>query len=469
MSITEYSSLSTPKGRKPVKTMTVAKPAAAKDPYKNIKTGIWAYLILLIFEGALRKWILPGLSTPLLVIRDPIVVWILYTAYTKDLIEPNKYMTGMVAIGLIGICTAMFAGHKNLYVAIYGARILALHFPLIFVIGRVFNRGDVIKMGKFILLLSMPMALLIAMQFYSPQSAFVNRGVGGDEAGAGFSGALGFFRPPGTFSFTNGTTAFFGLTSVFVIYFWLNSKLVNRFILIGATAALLASIPLSISRSLLFQVVICVLFAVMATSRKPEYFGPMLLAIIGALIAFFVLSNTAFFQTAINAFTHRFETASVSEGGLEGTLLDRYLGGMVGALDKSSTEPFFGYGIGMGTNVGSMLMGGRVQYLISEGEWGRLIGELGPLMGIAAILIRLGFCFEVTIGAYKKLVLGDLLPWMLLAYCLTNIPQGQWAQPTSLGFGILIGGLIMASLRDTGRPASKKRQMIRVKTVALKN
>ena len=151
MSITEYSSSSTPKNRTPVKTMTVAKPAAAKDPFKNIKTGIWAYLIVLIFEGALRKWILPGLSTPLLVVRDPIVVWILYLAYTKGLIKPNKYMTGMVAIGLIGICTAMFAGHKNIYVAIYGARILALHFPLIFVIGRVFNRSDVIKMGKFIL------------------------------------------------------------------------------------------------------------------------------------------------------------------------------------------------------------------------------------------------------------------------------------------------------------------------------
>ena len=34
---------------------------------------IWAYLWLLLFEGAIRKWIAPGLDAPLLVIRDPIV------------------------------------------------------------------------------------------------------------------------------------------------------------------------------------------------------------------------------------------------------------------------------------------------------------------------------------------------------------------------------------------------------------
>ncbi len=35
-----------------------------------LKKGIWLYFFLLLFEGALRKWVLPSLSAPLLIVRD---------------------------------------------------------------------------------------------------------------------------------------------------------------------------------------------------------------------------------------------------------------------------------------------------------------------------------------------------------------------------------------------------------------
>lgn len=434
------------------------------DPYKHIKRAIWAYFLLVLFEGGLRKWLLPALATPLLVIRDPIAIWILFAAWKRGLLFLNKYLIGMFLISAIGICTAILAGHGNFVVAIYGARIFLFHFPLIFVIGRVFYRKDVINLGKAFLWISIPMAFLITAQFYSPQASFVNLGVGGDEAGSGFSGALGFFRPSGTFSFTNGTTLFFGLTAAFIIYFWLNPREINRLLLIASTAALLAAIPLSISRSLLFLVILNVLFALLASSRKPEYIGSMILAIAGSVIALLVLSNTIFFQTATEAFTNRFETANEIEGGLQGVFLDRYLGGMIGALQQSASQPFFGFGIGMGTNVGSMLLSGKVEYLISEGEWGRLIGELGPLMGLGAVLIRIGICIEIAINSYKKLVTGDLLPWMLLAFLLTNIPQGQWGQTTALGFSVIIGGLIIAAMRKPNNHLIAKKNVLKKKS-----
>ena len=177
-----------------------------KDRNAILKKGIWAYFLLLIFEGALRKWILPGLATPLLIIRDPIALWLIVASINRGLIKSNIYLALIVLTGITGTFTALFFGHGNLPVALFGARILLLHFPLIFIIGRIFNRADVISMGMKGLWISIPMTLLIALQFYSPQSAWVNRGIGGDISGGGFSGALGFFRPPGTFSFTNGTT-----------------------------------------------------------------------------------------------------------------------------------------------------------------------------------------------------------------------------------------------------------------------
>ena len=48
----------------------VVSQAVATD-YAFIKKLIWAYFLLLLFEGALRKWFLPGLSQGLLIIRDP--------------------------------------------------------------------------------------------------------------------------------------------------------------------------------------------------------------------------------------------------------------------------------------------------------------------------------------------------------------------------------------------------------------
>jgi len=41
-----------------------------------VRRMIWRYFVLLIGEGALRKWILPSLGAPLLVIRDPLVLLI---------------------------------------------------------------------------------------------------------------------------------------------------------------------------------------------------------------------------------------------------------------------------------------------------------------------------------------------------------------------------------------------------------
>ena len=185
-----------------------------------MKKGIWLYFFLLVFEGALRKWVLPGLSAPLLIVRDPVAIGLLFLASRRNILVFNHYIVGVGLIGIIGILTALLFGHKNISVALFGVRILLVQFPLIFVIGRVFTYTDVIKMGKVILYISILMALLVAMQFYSPQSAWVNRGVGGDTEGAGFSGANGFYRPPATFSFITGTVSCYTLTAASLIFFW---------------------------------------------------------------------------------------------------------------------------------------------------------------------------------------------------------------------------------------------------------
>lgn len=413
-----------------------------------LKRGIWLYFLLLIFEGALRKWFLPSLATPLLIIRDPIALALLAIAYYNGVFPKNSVMIAMVITALVSFFMTLIFGHGNLFVAVYGLRIFVIHVPFMFLIGKVFRKKDVLAIGKILLWIAIPMTVLIALQFYSPQSAWVNRGVGGDTEGAGFSGALGFARPPGTFSFTNGTALFYGLLASFVIYFWLyRDKAANWWLLVLASIGLVAAIPLSISRALFFQIGVSLVFTSFIVARRPRLLKSLIIASVAFILLIVVLGNLTFFQTATEAFTARFETANESEGGLEGVLIDRFLGGMYKAVFGEQEIPFWGHGLGMGTNVGAMLLSGKMTFLIAEGEWGRLIGEMGFFPGLVIIILRIAIVVKLGIYAFKSLALNNSLPWLLVSVAAISIMQGQWAQPTNLGFAVLSGGLAIASLK----------------------
>lgn len=440
--------------RESVVTLQAAVPA---DPaLKRLKAGVWLYFLLLIFEGALRKWFLPSLATPLLIIRDPLALWLLLAAWQHGYFWGNGFTLVMSFIAILSIYTAVFYGHGSLYIAAYGARILLLHFPLMFVMGSILCRADILQFAKVTLWLAIPITILIGLQFYSPQSAWVNRGVGGDLGGSGFTGIGDYFRPSATFSFTNGTSLFFNLVAVFVLYYWFSSGNCNRLLLIAATVCLLAAVPLSISRGLFFSVLVSFAFAFVMLVFKPGYLARSIVIGLAVMVSLYILGQTSFFQTASDAFLMRFETANDQEGGIKGVLGDRYLGGLLSALAQSSMMPFWGFGIGMGTNVGSLILSGSRVFLISEGEWGRVVGELGPLLGLAVIFLRVGLCMKLAFSSYQKLLTGDMLPWMLLSFGLLTIPQGGWAQPTSLGFCTVIGGLLLASVKDMNGVAGEE-------------
>lgn len=415
----------------------------------HIKKCIWIYFWLIIFEGALRKWVLPGLAEPLLVIRDPLAIWIIYRSILGSLWQPNRYVVWMLAISMISLGISLILGHGNIVVAIYGLRILIIHFPLLFIIGRIFNKDDVLRLGKVVLWLTIGMTILVGVQFYSPQSAWVNIGVGGDIRGSGFSGAAGFYRVPGTFSFTNGLSLFYGFAAAYIFYFWSSKSniQINKWLLILSSLALLAAIPLSISRGVLFEIILSALFLFAIVGKDPRTIKSIIAVFIAGTVLFFSLGNFSFFETATMAFMERFTTASSVEGGLEGTLIDRFLGGLYTAVTDANAS-FTGLGLGMGTNAGAKLMLGNREFLIAEGEWARLIGEMGFILGMLAILIRGSLVFELLKKAWKEIKFENKLPWMLMSFGAVNILQGQWAQPTALGFSTLIGGLVIASFNE---------------------
>lgn len=432
------------------------------EPYALYRQTIWIYIFLLIFEGALRKWFLPSLATPLLIIRDPIAIWLTLVGLHNGWLN-NGYVKTMMVISTISFILTLIVGHHNLYVALFGWRIYFFHFPMIFVMGKVLTRTDLLKIGRFFLWVSIPMTILIFIQFHSPQTAWINMGVGG-EGTAGFAGAMGYMRPPGTFSFTAGYVSFQAVVGCYLLFYLLmNNTLPKEFqfsniLLIVFVCCYLLSIPTSISRTHLFQTGVFLIFLFIAAIRKNKLKEKFLKFFIFAILAIIILYYLGIANTSIEAFSERFVNASKTEGGVEGTLGDRYLGGFINSLINFSV-PIFGYGIGLGTNVGSKIAGGNIYSFGFNGEveWSRIIGECGMLLGLIIIGIRLFFSLDIWKRAYQLLVKKyDLLPWMLSAGMMLTIPQGQWSIPTNLGFCILFGGLTLAAVKSSKNNINKK-------------
>lgn len=422
--------------------------SSAVDQRRSLRLAVWLYFLLLIFEGALRKWALPQFSSALLLVRDPIAIWILFEAYRCRTFRFESNVLLALVLASMALITAMLFGHGDMFVGMFGARVFLIYIPLMFAIGWSLDLDDVERIGRWVLVISIPMTILVLAQFYSPQSAWVNRGVGGNLDGGGFSGAMGYMRPPGTFSFTNGLALFYGLNAAFIFYFiFFSDRRIGRVLITGATLALLAAIPFTISRSVLFSVVISLGFALVATAYRPGYFVRFLtgLLVIAALVLAILQTESA--QIGLDVFVSRFNTANEVEGGTARILEDRILGGMLFPLVNSDRLPFWGYGIGLGTNAGAVITKGEMVFLISEGEWGRLIGELGLLLGLVAIGQRVWISFGTLGAAFLQLQKRNFLPWMIMSFALPNLLQGQFAQPTSLGFAIFAGGLAIASLR----------------------
>jgi len=424
---------------------TITKQEAIPN-YNSIKIAIWLYFILWIFEGALRKWILPSLATPLLIVRDPLAIYIILRAFYLKVNFINPYVVLGSIFTLLGLTITLTFGHGNLFVGLYGARIMMLHFPLIFIIGSVFTKEDILKMGRVMLGVNILVTLIVYFQFISPQSTFINIGIGG-EVSTGFSGSMGYFRPSGTFSFTNGLSAFYILVSVFLFYFWLSKESCSKILLVASTVALLIALPLTVSRTAVGGVVLVGLFALIGSSISLKSILRVLFTIIIIICLFFILQKTtSVFNLGTEVFMSRVDEANGQEGGLKDSFFMRALNGFTEPITMLLKAPLFVGNLGMGTNAGAQMLTGKIKFLISEGELGRLAGEQGLVLGGGLIALRLILAISLFYKSIKLSNKGKLLPLAFCGTALFLITQGQWAQPSMLGCAVIAAGLLVACI-----------------------
>lgn len=402
------------------------------------------YFLLLIFEGALRKWFLPGLATPLLIVRDPIVLVIYFIALRQGVFPINGWVGGAVFLSVASSLLTLTAGHGNPIVLAYGLRANFLQIPLIFIIGKAMDRHTLRFIIRCLLWLSIPMTVLIVAQFFSPPEARVNIGVGG-EGTASFDGIGGRNRPSGTFSFITGVVGFY----TFAFAAWLAALFDKRYaspvLLALSGIAILAAIPLSISRMLLVSVALVALGSAAAFIRMPGWGRqvPRLIFVVG--ISVLITSQLPFFGEAVGIMGQRIDEAARVEGGSEG-FAHRIWMDLLGPFAHREFDAS-GFGLGAGTQGGSQMLLGERGFQGGEGEWWRLLYELGSILGTFFIIMRFWLTVRLGLCGWQVLALANPLAWFFFLACGLLVLNGQWGQPTALGFAILGAGITIAAAR----------------------
>lgn len=405
---------------------------------------VWVYFWLLIFEGALRKWVLPGLANPLLIIRDPIVILIYLIAMGSRLFPTNVLVIGTIVLGAVNAVASFIVqasgGHGTLLITLYGLRTNFLHLPLIFLLPKVLTVLDVAKVGKWLIILAFPMAMLVSVQFRSSPDSLVNVGAGGGVGGQ-IEVGFGKIRPAGTFSYNTGLLAYVALTTAYILSTQIRRGSSDSKLALAALPALAIIVAVSGSRSTILSVLVILAGVVLICLRQPVFFGRAAKGFFAIGIAYLCLNFWTEFRNGLVVHETRFVTG----GGLGHGIVLRLLGDLAAPLGAVADTPLLGQGLGMGTNAASGLLTGERTFLLAEGDWERVVRESGPILGFGFIGLRLAILFYLGRVALKALDRLNPLPALLFCAAMPQVLNAQLGVPTTLGFVAFTAGSVLAA------------------------
>jgi hypothetical protein len=238
------------------------------------------------------------------------------------------------------------------------------------------------------------------------------------------------------------------VSAAFLIYGALRRTVYNNWVMIASGAALGVGIFISGSKSSVIAVLLVVIalgVILIVRPRAVNRFGwTLVIVVIGALI----VSRLPIFKEGFQIVSDRFTSAAEATDTtvVRGTI-ERVINDFAEGLKNINMFPLFGYGIGIGTNVGGRILVGRPAILLGESEWTRVLAESGPILGLAFLLWRTLLVLQLGRWSFAALKQGNLLPILLFGSGFTVLLNGQFGQPTILGFAVILNGFCLAATR----------------------
>jgi hypothetical protein len=418
-----------------------------------LKKLFWVYFLLLIFEGALRKWVVPQLSAPLLLVRDPVALWILVEAYrTNKWPEKWSIVTGVLAFALFSLCAVqVIVGDNPWFAAVYGLRSYLLPFPVAFIIGENLDAEDLRNFGVCTLWLLLPLTALEVAQYLAPPTSILNKGA--YEGARQIYYVEGHTRASATFSFVAGPTNYVPIAAAFIFYGLMNEKFVRKWLLWAATAAVVFSIPVIGARTAAFELAGVVACAGIAAMFGVTQLFKSLKIVVPCLVLSFLVSQLPVFSTASVSFKERFKSANTGEGGsIRRVVATRTVIPIEKELEQTDfTSNPIGVGMGQGAAAITKLIRGEVVFAAGEGEHSRLLTELGPFPGVGFMLFRLGLALILIAQALAQARNHEPLALLLAPLTSSAIIFSILEQPTEQGFMVIGVAFTLAALKLTKR------------------
>ena len=166
--------------------------------------------LLVVVEGALRKWFLPQFSDLLYFLKDLVLLgaylrFFFFSKAAPKLSLPSYYIKFFLLLSAAWCIFQVFnPSLGSPIVGLFGLRGYLFYMPLMWLIPNLFEtEEELYKALRWYLLLVIPVGILGIIQFYSPASSPLNIYAGGTDPTAGFSGT-DRLRITGTFPYISG-------------------------------------------------------------------------------------------------------------------------------------------------------------------------------------------------------------------------------------------------------------------------
>lgn len=407
---------------------------------------------ILVLEGAVRKWFLPGLAKPLLFLKDPIVLVIYYLGLRHRIFPADSilFRAGLSLAALFVALAVIQCLGVNLPVpvALYGLRQYWMVLPLAFIVGETFRGRDLLRVINHSLILSAVNGILVIIQSRSPSSAWINQTTVQD----GFVFTYGSEQIPrasGTFSFTYGHELFTASVVPMVLTLWLvpaKQRGVRTWLLLVYSALVMVNVFLDGNRHMFvfvaWSLVACIPGFWLLKSR-PLRLRSLALPVIACVLggAFYVTAFSGAFQNMQSRVTEAEDSYDP---------LDRLLWGPF----KESQQAFshgtmLGEGLGLGSGGGqAMAAGTKANPIPYEMEWPRVVCETG-LLGVFYMTYRTAFAVVLLLGAIPASARSsNILPLMIASFVLQILPWAPMAgNATCVYYGWIFAGFSIAANR----------------------
>ncbi|MDI3383033.1 hypothetical protein ACFPPF_02675 [Xenophilus aerolatus] len=380
-----------------------------------------AVLLVVVLEGALRKWVSNSLTLPLVLLRDLLALYTIWYALRTGALSfrrlPAQVLLLWTGILVLWGFLQLIVNQFSPAIFVIGLRFWLLYFWFGYAAAVSMTLTDYRRSLWVMLALMIAMTPLVVLQQSSPPGAFINTQIDTDVRDI-FVVVAGVVRPTGTFSFTLGFTTFLAMAVPALFCYRQAARHAGpgrRMFVVGFIALLIGTI-LSGSRSAVVFYLGLLGLALLGSLWFSRGVGKVY-ATMGVILTVSLMAGAAvLFSDALVATQERFENASQAED-----VGDRIVAMLAGEPETHSQITWLGTGLGKGSNLASYFESGERSFMLAETESARILLE-GGVMGVMFMLLKLAVIAAGLFAAWRVAVRirssAPILVWLTLALAL---------------------------------------------------